>query len=771
MKALCLVAAAFVAGLFCFLDPESRRESEREMGPPPPGDIRITGEPVPGWEPSALLERTRSAGPLAWQSVGPRPIRDEYWSGDDDASGRVVSIAPHPTNPAVVYIASASGGIWKTVDAGMHWTPLTDELSTLNHGAVALDPQNPNVIYAGTGEYTTQSRGDGLFRSTDAGATWQRIAETWQVGIRCSEIVVDPSNSEVLHLTSELGYCRSADGGATWETRLNFSGASDCVVDPVDPMRVYVAMHSDGIYRSVDRGLSFVKLTNNLPSFDVRRIILAIAPSSPNTLYAAFVSPSNGLRGLYKTVDGGDTWTLLSNTPNFPSPQGWYDLFVGVDPKNADVVYAGGVFPSYAPAGVIKSTNGGTSWTDITISPIAGQLHPDQHAIGFGPDGTLWIGNDGGVWKSTDGGASWINTNATLNVTQNYQIALHPSDPLQLIGGTQDNGTITRYDESLDWPQILSGDGGFAAYDPTDPERRYVTYVRLSVYRIDSSGYTSINGAWSGDSKNFIAPLVMDPNDSRTLVAGTTRVWRTKDADTAATWTPISTTSVAAGGILNTLSVAVGASDTIYTGSNNGRVFVTVDGVNWQNRSTGLPTSGVSDIVIDPGDAATAYVSYYGTSGARVLQTSNYGVAWQDVTGDLPSGVAARALAVDWRFEPPGLYIGAGSGVWWSFNGGANWTKDGADFPNVNVGDLQIDRTGTILFVGTYGRGAWFTALPRRGDIDLDGDVDEVDRDLFVFVLLGQPQSASHPSRADMNGDGVNDGDDVPAFVAALLGP
>ncbi len=700
--------------------PAFAADREMEMGPPPPGYIKILGEAVPGWRPSDLL----ADSPGIWSPLGPRPILDEYWSGTDDASGRVVSLAPHPSDSNTLYAAAASGGIWKTTDGGALWTPLTDELSNLNHGCVALDPNNPETVYAGTGEYTTLAAGDGLFRSTDGGATWVRLATTAEVGTTCSRILVDPSSSQRIHVAGNLGYARSTDGGSTWSTLFAaVRGVSDLAMRAGDPNTLWLAdhgtsTHAGGIWRSTDGGDSWTQLGGGLPTSGLRRIVLAAAPSSPDTVYTAIINSASGLLGLYRTVDGGNTWTLKPATPDFPLPQGWYDVFLGVDPTDPNKVYGGGVFPTYAVAGIVKSTDGGDTWVDITCTggvgnclsgPATPNVHPDMHAVAFGSDGTVWVGCDGGVWKTADEGASWINTNATLTVTQNYEVALNPADPAQVLGGTQDNGTVERQLDLEEWPQVLAGDGGFGAYDFDNPLRRYTTYVRLAVYRLFQGGATPISGPWQGERRNFIAPLVMDPNDAKTLLGGTYRVWRTLNADGAANWTPIS--GDLTGGnpaTLNAIAVAVGDSETIFTGSSDGRVFVKSGPLTpWIDRSAGLPGGQISDLSIDPASSQRAYVAFHNTSGGRVFRTEDQGVTWQDVTGDMPPGVSARALAVDWRVEPPLLFSGSGVGVYVSVDGGTTWTKDGADLPNVNIGDLQIDTANDTITVGSYGRGAW----------------------------------------------------------------
>jgi photosystem II stability/assembly factor-like uncharacterized protein len=684
------------------------RKNVIRFGPPPPGYWRITGDAVPGWRPEHMQNPSPADGPGVWAPLGPRPIANEYWSGNANASGRVVSVAVHPTNTATVYIGSASGGVWKTTDSGMNWAPITDELSTLNHGSIAIDPSNPDTIYAGTGEYTTSSGGDGLFRSLDAGATWSRIGTATQVGSNCSKVAVDPADSQRIYVTGTAGFVRSTDGGNSWSTRLSGS-CSDMVVNPAQPQTIFVARHGDGVYRSLDGGNTITELTSGLPLTGARRIVLAIAQSNPQVVYAAYANSGGGLLGLYKTTNGGDTWVRLNNTPNFPDPQAWYDMCIAVDPANENIVYAGGVFPTYAEAGIIRTTDGGNSWSDITIAGGT-QVHPDIQTLTVAGN-TLWVGCDGGVWKTTSPGVSWTNCNATLTLTQNYQIALNPNNPAQIIGGTQDNGTVQRMSSDT-WPQIFTGDGGYAAYDPTLTTRRYVTYVYLSIYRLSSGPAANISGPWGSDAREFISPMVMDPGSPTTLVAGSNRVWRTANASGTPTWTALSTTSVAAGASLTSVAVAPGAPNTIYAGGSNGRIGVTTTGTTWLDRSGGLSSAEVSDFCIDPLNPGTCYVSFAAASGTRIARTDNHGQNWTNLTGTLPSGARAKALAVDWRFNPPMLYVGTGSGVYVSNNHGATWVKDGADLPNVNIGDLQIDRTHNTLSAGTYGRGLWRMILP-----------------------------------------------------------
>jgi photosystem II stability/assembly factor-like uncharacterized protein len=734
-----------------------REDDEWEAGPPPYGYIRITGEPVPGW----TGEQTPAAEILNWTFVGPQPMSSEYWSGNANAGGRVVSIAPHPTNANICYIGSASGGVWKTSNGGGTWTPMTDELSILNHGMVALSPVDPNIVYAGTGEYMTGSTGDGVFRSIDAGVTWTRLATAGQVGNQISGLSgsTDPL---VLHVTSSSGYYRTNDSGATWTQKLSGS-CSSLVVQASNPSIVFVGVRSQGIYRSTDAGLTFTKMTAGLPASGFGYIALTQCANTPSVLYAALLNGSS-LQGMYRSADGGTTWTQKTATPNFPSPQGSYNCMIAVNPNDANMVFAGGVDSRYAVVGVTRTLNGGDSWTEVAPGPS--QLHPDHHAMAFGPGNTIWEANDGGIYKSTNNGTNWTNLNSTLAAGQIYQIAVHPTSTLRMLGGTQDNGTPEKISASLDWPQLQTGDGGFSVYDPTSTTRRYTTYVYLSVYRWNGGSDTEISGPWGNDSANFIAPLVGDPNSSTTLLGGTNRVWRTTNSTTSPpTWTAISGTEVVgSNGTLNAIAVAPGSSSTIWAGATSGRVSVTTNASTWNNRSAGLVSGQVSDIVVSPTDPGTAYVSFFNSTGNRIFKTTNYGVNWTNMTGTLPSGVAGRALAIDWSPRRPGMYVGSGAGVWVSLNNGRNWYKDGTSLPNVNVGDLLINPAQRFIVAGTYGRGGWQATLPTPCDADFNGD-GQLD---FFDYLDFSAAFDSGSIDADFNGDAQVDFFDYLDYVQAF---
>ena len=765
LTALSLAGAVAGCARPTVLDPEGRAlavistESPRTrkgFGPPPYGYWRIVGEPMTE-DAYAMEPATAAVSTMAWTFVGGKPVRNEYWSGTNDAGGRIVSIACHPTIASVAYAASASGGIWKTTDSGANWTPLTDAQPSLNHGAVEIDRAFPETIYAGTGEYTTGSSGTGLLRSLDDGSTWSLLST--QSGADCSGLAVVSGSAAAspaaIHATGSSGYRRSTDGGTTWSTLIS-SNCSSLAVDPTNSQRVFVAVRGSGIRRSTNGGATFTTLTGGLPTSGFSRIVLAIARSNPQVLYAAFVNPStSGLLGMYRTTDGGSTWTQLAGTPDFPRPQGWYDLSIGVDPANPDHLYCGGVSPIYATAGVIESFNGGATWTEISSS--GGQIHPDQHWIAFGADGTPWFGCDGGVWRRT--GAQWINCNATLAAIQNYTIAQHPLDPNRMMGGTQDNGMAGTSNGSLAWPQITAGDGGFGAYDPVALNRLYTTYVYLVIYRVTNGSAANISGPWSGDTREWIAPMVIDPGNANRLVAGTNRIWITDNATSGSTWTAVSTTEVSDGGTVTAIEVVQGLSSVIWAGNSAGGIFQSTDaGTTWVRRRAADGTY-ISAIDARPGSASVAFATRLASSGTRLLRTVD-GSNWTAASGSLPTGITAQALAVDWGRPLPTVYVGAGSGIYATFDGAVSWIKDGVDLPNVNIGQLQVDAQRRTVIAGTYGRGAWRSEMPNIADITLDGAVTGAD----LGVLLGEwgPCTTTNwGCRSDLNQDGTVGGADL----------
>lgn len=684
-----------------------------------------------------------SPSALYWTNIGPMPVENEYWSGYADASGRISAVLLDPSHPGWMYIAGAQGGVWKSYDGGANWTPLTDHLSSLSSGDLAYVPYAPDILYYGTGELhyaSTCCYGDGLFKSYDGGDSWIKIAEKATVGSYITRIIVKPTDHKIVHLAGDLGYLRSTDDAASWNVVLGIDHCNDLALSGAAPAVVFAAIRANGIYKSTDDGASWSQCTGGLPASGFGRINIAISQSDASVLYASFVSSSTGgLLGMYRTGDAGSTWVHLVNTPNYLHGQGWYDNCVIVDQGDPLVCFAGGVFPfSEGQYGMIKTVDGGDSWTDITIGAVSGQIHPDQHSLAIGADGALWVGCDGGLWKTTDRGDTWINLNHNLGLTQFYTVGLHPTDPDFLLGGTQDQGSV-RFDGDLGWPQVIGGDGGPCAVEWDSPNIYYTTYVLMDpIFKWDNGVYVGdATGPWGGTGERASwcnGPLVVDRSRANTLLAGTYRIWRTNDS--GGSWTPISGDLTGGSGHLRSIAVASGASDTIYAGSSNGLVHVTTDAASWSLRNSGLPSSPVPDIVLNPSDWREAYLCIYQSTGGRVYHTTDAGVIWTDITGDLPGGLRGMSLAVDFDTAPPRIFLGTDYGVYSSVDGGVTWIEDSTGLPSMEIYDLGLDAVNGLLVAATHGRGMYrapLTGTPacmKEGDpafyVDFGGETRDV---------------------------------------------
>jgi photosystem II stability/assembly factor-like uncharacterized protein len=501
-------------------------------------------------------------GPTTWTSIGPQPANNPnsfIYFGTPTNVGHVEALAVDPTDSNTVYLGAATGGVWKTTDAGAHWMPLTDTQASLAIGSIAIDPSNCSpapckTIYVGTGggsfiglhptlggEYYY---GAGILKSIDGGVTWTQIPGQFAGplsrligGARIPSLAVHPTNSSILLagalLTSTVGPAsgvyRSADGGNTWAEILTASGAvtTEVIFDPSSTggNTAYAALGANGgnsqngIYKSTDGGQTFTKLTgtgsNLLPTTNVGHIELAMGAGAGGhlTLYASIADSSlgsigsNAYLGMFKTIDGGLNWTKVTAAPDVCSPQCFYSHEIRVSPADPNVVFAGGTYGGGQSVStvqtVFRSLDGGATWNDVHIGASGTRLHVDQHAFRFSSDGSkLYVGNDGGAWRSDNptaaaGVIDWVNLNATLAITQFYPgLAVHPSDDNILFGGTQDTGSM-KYSGNGLWNIFECGDGAWNAVDSSVPSNVYLTCAG------GQSGFYILKSINNGDYGTF----------------------------------------------------------------------------------------------------------------------------------------------------------------------------------------------------------------------------------------------------------------------------
>jgi len=689
----------------------------------------------------------QSAAAEQWVNIGPAPMRDSIIGQQAvDVTGRVTALAVDRRNSNVVYLGAAQGGVWKTTNDGTSWTPLTDDQPSLAVGALTLDPQNPDIVYVGTGEPHASGDsyyGAGVLKSTNGGSTWQQLGASEFTGLGISAIIVHPSNSNIVYVASSgavgqqgpqtpsQGIFKSTNGGQTWSGQRvcsNCWGASDLVMDPSNPSVLYAAFWYEGIFKSTNGGHSWQKLTSGLPTANYGRIELAIAPSNSSVLYAGYAISIPGQfvgAKVYKTTNGGNSWQHLDRAPNYCGGQCWYDNIIAVHPTDPNKVYLGGSAnyvsrPTWSVRQVVVMSNdGGTTWWDMNPNDsVAHTLHPDAHAIVFDPSNpqTVWHGNDGGVWKSTDGGVNWINKNSNLATLQFVGVGAHPTNPQIAFGGMQDNNKA-KYAGSVAWEAMDAGDGGHAAIDPFDPQYLYGTRFKISFQRNDKGGTgpfgdwpVKTNGMNLNDRSLFYAPFALDPSSAGVLYFGTHKVYRTTNRGDW--WQSISgdLTLGESRTAVSTIAVAPTTPAVIYAGTSDGQVQVTTNtGGRWDNVTKHpLPNRFVSGIAVSHTSHQTAYVVYNGFNThtpslpGHVFKTTNGGATWQDISSNLPD-IPALCIALD-RDAPGTIYIGTDVGVFRSTNDGGSWTAFSNGMANVAVFDLALNPDIDVLLAATHGR-------------------------------------------------------------------
>jgi photosystem II stability/assembly factor-like uncharacterized protein len=682
-----------------------------------------------------LLSTSIPLDPVNWTALGPEPILNGQTAGRQPVSGRISAIAADPNDANVIYLAAAGGGVWKTTDAGAAWTPLTDDQPTLFMGALALAPSDPNVIYAGTGEATNSALsfyGRGVLKSTDAGATWTLLGSDVFDRRTISQIVVSPVDPDTVFaavadggvngVNSNQGVWKSTDGGLSWTdttTAISRSVAfSDLTMDPTDPQTLYAAAGAfrgsavNGLYKTTDGGATWTPAGNFHMGVTDGRISVAVAASDTQTLFALVSGSGQGGTTLgrvsaLKSTDGGATWTAL----NIPSlGNGWYGLPVAVDPADANHVWI-----SSGGATVLQSVDGGSVWFDSAGGTDGNGPHSDHHAFAWDANGNLLDGNDGGIWRvegPTPQTQLWIDLNTNLQLTQYIGIALDPTNADIAYGGSQDNGT-SKFNDSLGWQLLQLGDGGFVRVDPSNPNTVYHEFNDLNFERSDDGGRTwrGIGGSIDQrDPHDTYVPFVLDSANPSRLLLGTNRVYETFDR--GVTWRPISapgSNGWTGTGHVDSLATTAADPNTIYA-SAGGHIFVTFDdGASWQQRDVPGVADHIQDLQVDPNDPLTAYAVRDRFGGGHVFLTIDGGLDWNDLSAGLPN-LPAYTLALD--STTGNLYIGMDDGVYLSTDQGNTWSPFGAGLPHAQVRQLEFNADLQILAAGTHGRGLWEILVP-----------------------------------------------------------
>jgi photosystem II stability/assembly factor-like uncharacterized protein len=711
-----------------------------------------------------------SLGANNWVQLGPTVIPNGQTpsaaTGGSrvNVTGRVTEIVIDPISPLTMYVATAGGGIWKTVDGGVTWSPKSDNEASLAIGALAMAPSDPNRLYAGTGEgnifFYVQNfplqvinedyYGVGVLRSSDGGDTWTHAGSTDFRGAAFYRIAVHPTDHDVLFSATTNGLMRSQDGGTTWMPMTSglpplsttVIACTDVAYDPGNANRAWCAFWGSGLYRTDDANAvtpTWSKLNTGLPAGGMGRIALAVAPSNHDAIFALvapFPEPAVNPTGVvYGSINGGNTWSTITTVP---AVQSSFNLNIAVDVSNPDVLYL-------SCRELYKSVKSGGNWTTKSIGT---QIHVDNHAFASHPANHLQIyaGTDGGIYASTNGGEStdgvspWDDRiNEGLVITQFEFIGQHPSSDAQVIGGTQDNGTAI-FHNSLVFYHSADFDGGQAGIDPTNPKNVIHTFCSLpkkrnqpekgkGIERSVTAGkfgtYTDISddlppADGSGAKVLFYPPWTYDDSNSNNLAFGTNEL-RLSAAQGTDKW-PINITLHGIGnGRVSAIHYV--SSSLIYCGTTDGLVYeATKTGSAWTATmvsASPLPARWIWDIFLVPGTSDFLVLAMAGYLTPHVWKGTLSGGSWTwaDLSGTSPNRLPdapANALQVD----PAALntmYVGTDVGVWTTTDGGANWFPFSDGLPNVDVYDLKLHAPTRLLRAATHGRGLWERQLDGAG--------------------------------------------------------
>jgi sortilin (neurotensin receptor 3)/BNR-Asp box repeat protein len=730
----------------------------------------------------AALTASQLTNDLAWRNIGPAIT-----------GGRIDDIAVDEAHPDTIYIGAATGGVWKTVNGGTTWTPIFDDFGTTSIGAVAVSRSNPNIVWVGTGEANNRqssSWGNGVYRSTDGGATWQSagLADTKHIG----RIVIHPTNPDIVYVAAlghlfgpnrERGLFKTTDGGRTWTNTKYIdenTGFADVAMDPRDPNVLYAAAYQrqrrahgfngggpgSGLYRTTDGAKTWTRVEGGLPGGNVGRIAIAIARSNSNIVYVTY-EHKNG--GVFRSEDRGKTWTKI----NALQPRPLYFSQIRIDPKDDRRVYVLGT-------SLFVSDDGGRTFR----SDGARNVHVDHHAMWIDPNNpsVIWLGNDGGVWVSRDRSVTWTRIN-NMPLAQIYGVGFDNRDPYYVYAGLQDNGvwsgpSATRMrvgPMNDDWIQVGGGDGMMVTASTNDVSTAYVEMQDGRVLRFNpltgeskairpfvrpparaESDAQSGGGAGGGAGEsnpnlrfNWTTPIVVSSHNPQTVYIAGHRLWRSLDRGEH--WTAVSpdltrhldrdtlsimgvmpgeemlgrNDGIAAYGTATAFAESAARAGLLAAGTDDGLVQISKDGGGtWDNATPRIPNAPdgawVSGIEWSPATADRLYVAFDNHRNddyqPYLYVSDDAGTTWRTLIAGLRADAPVRSIREDPR-NPNLLFAGTENGLMWSFDRGAHWDPLKNALPDVPVFDIQIHPRDRELVIATHGRGIYVMNIARLEQI------------------------------------------------------
>lgn len=647
---------------------------------------------------TASFNKTAASLPISnWVPIG--PINNSN-TNSTRARGRVNIVHVDPSNPNTIYMGTPAGGIWKSTNSGSTWAPMSDNLPQIGVSGIAVDYSNPNTIYISTGDKdAADTYSIGVMKSIDGGTTWNTTGLTFtNTSSRAGDILIHPTNNQILWCATSVGLQRSTDGGTSWTVVQTGNFAQGSIrLKPNDPTTVY-AVSSNKFFKSTNTGLSFSTITTGLP-FSSGRMIMDVSPANADYIYILSASSSNALQGLYKSTNGGTNWSNISGTATniLENTQSWYDLALAVSSTNAEEVYTGCL-------NIWKSTNGGVSFNVINSwsSYTPSFTHADIHFLGFF-NNKLYCGSDGGNYVSDNGGTTFTEITGEAQIGQIYKISVSKQTASKISAGFQDNGGFA-YNGGL-WRDYHGGDGMDTAISPLNNNIIYgFLYYGQSLFISNNSGNSTSSSVAKPTTEpdgNWVTPMIA--NNAGELFAGWTKLFRLNGN----AWVQQSTGNIGSGNI-ELVVVDPSNDNNMYVTNGSGLYKSTDKGINF---SLVYSASGtISAIDVHSTNSDIIYIVTSGTSG-QTLKSINGGSSFTNFSTGLPN-IGKNTIVHQGRNTNNPLYLGTSLGVYYRDDSMSQWEPFDINLPNTDVTDLEINLEDNLIVASTYGRGVWQSSIP-----------------------------------------------------------
>ena len=681
-----------------------------------------------------------------WVNIGPNNI-----------GGRTLGMAINPNDTAVIWLGSASGGLWKSTTGGIGtnaWTYVPTGFPVRGVSSILINPVNPDIMYIGTGESyshgttvnglitrpTRGSVGIGILKSTDGGLTWQPSLD-WQYNQARGiwDLQFNPQNPDVIYAATTEGIYKTTDAGSTWILVLNQLMVMDLLVDPVDTNTIYAGVGNvdstgSGIYRSTNSGAQWSRLTAGLPGPMTGRITLAMNPQNHRSVLA-LIADLYSTTGIYRTFDKGNTWNSITGLMEIVSYQGWYAKGLCFKNDDSTKVMLGGV-------DVFRSDQSGDFPYQL---PNYFMVHPDVHDIvcsNVDPN-KAYILTDGGLYRTDDFGDNFYECTDGYVTSQAYIGSVSAQNGDLMLTGLQDNNSL-RYDGSVYWTPVVGGDGSFNAIDPITDQYQYASLQYLNVAKSIDGGMSfntyilqNSSSPFGGNSSAFIAPFVLAASNSSVIYAGGDSLYRSDDAGNSFYTT--SQQQIDSGNFALSIATSAFNEDSVYVCTAPGdtrpmHVMLSADGgQSFLDRSAGLPNRYPRDLAVDPLDSRKVYVAFSGFGAGHLFKSTDAGVSWTDISSSLPD-VPFHCITID-TDHPDTLYAGGDLGVFVSVDGGNSWDAFNNGMPDgVMVFDIQLSKADNSIVAFTHGNGTYKAELT-----SLPVGIHTAASPISDFTILGNP--------------------------------